>query len=177
MSDEERPRKSWRDIDKAKDRSAHRRDEKPATERKRGPGSQKSYRAALDRLFETGKIAELVEQKAPGTTASGGAENENRLKLLGNIKRAMDRESITREVDAYLARGFELPDDLDVLEKVMEHRDPTRQLGAMQRIDQLLEHEQPKRRRAMLGQLKLIRDCGDDPELIALAKKLIGRLE
>lgn len=175
MSDDERPRKSWREIDKQRDRSQHRREEKPVVERKRGPGSQKSYRAQLDRLFETGKIADLVAQKLPCAADSDPAEN--RLKALGAIKRAMDRDTITRELDAYLEKFGALPDDLEVLEKALEHRSPGQQLLAMQRIDALLDREQPRRKRAMVGQLKLIRDLSDDPALTALARKLLGRLE
>jgi hypothetical protein len=175
MSDDERPRKSWRDIDKMRDRSAHRHDERaPGAERKRGPGSQKSYRAALDRLFETGKIAELVEQRAPGSTPDAG---ETRIKLLGRIEKAIDRDSICGEVDAYLAQFHELPDELEILGKVLEHRDPELQRRAMEAIARLLEHEQPKRRRTMVAQLKIIRDAGYDKEMVALATSLLQRLD
>jgi hypothetical protein len=175
MSDEERPRKSWREIDNARDRSAHRREERPAgaAERKRGPGSQKSYRATLDRLFETGKIADLV--RGPG--ASDGPESESRIRMLARIEKAMDRDSICREVDAYLAKFGELPDDLEVLGKVLEHRDAERQREAMQRIDKLLDSAHPKRQRAMVAQLKIIRDLAYDKEMVQLATKLLGRLE
>ena len=47
----------------------------------------------------------------------------------------------------------------------------------MERIDKLLETETPKRTRAMLGQLKMIRDIGDEPEMVQLAKKLIEQLD
>jgi len=176
MSDDERPRKSWREIDKQKDRSQHRKEEKPVVEKKRGPGSQKSYRSQLDRLFETGKIADLVAQRAPGA-AGGEPGGENRIKMLGAIKRAMDRESITRELDAYLAKFGELPDELEILEKALDHRKLSLQVDAMRRIDALLDREQPKRKRTMVGQLKLIRDVSGDDEAEGLAKKLLGRLE
>jgi len=173
MSDEERPRKSWREIDKAKDRSRHRQEDRPVRERRSGPGSQKSYRATLDRLFKTGKIAELVEQRAPGTTGESGGET--RLKQLARIKQAVGRDAVTQEVDAYL-EGNELPDDMEILEKVLEHRRAALQLDAMQRIERLLDREPPRRARTMMAQLKLIRDLGDDPELAQLATRLISRL-
>jgi hypothetical protein len=177
MSDDEKPRKSWREIDKNKDRSQHRKDEKPVVERKKGPGSQKSYRAQLDRLFETGKIADLVAAKQQGVEPGKAEAGENRVKMLGAIKRAMDRESITRELDAFMAKFGELPDELDILEKALDHRKLTIQIDAMRRIDALLDHEQPRRKRTMMGQLKLIRDVSGDDEAVELAKKLLGRLE
>jgi hypothetical protein len=64
-----------------------------------------------------------------------------------------------------------------VLAKVLEHRDPARQLQAMEKLVELTDQEKPRRTRAIIGQLKLIRDTGDDPELIELAKRLLDRLE
>jgi hypothetical protein len=178
MSDEERPRKSWREIDKGRDRSAHRREERPPQEgRKRGPGSQKSYRAALDRLFTSGKIGELVAERAPGALPGADADDADRLKLAQRVRGATGRDEITRELDAYLAK-HPLPDELDLLEKALEHRSPALQLEAMGRIDGLLDAGQaPRRKRGMVGQLKMIRDLGEDAELTALASRLIARLE
>ena len=58
--DRERPRKSWREIDAQRDRSSQTtprgREDKPRP----GQRSQKSYRAALDRLFETVQDEDLI---------------------------------------------------------------------------------------------------------------------
>jgi hypothetical protein len=178
MSDEERPRKSWREIDRGRDRSAHRRDERaPQEGRKRGPGSQKSYRAALDRIFSSGKIGELVAERAPGGLPGLDEGEENRLKLLKRVQNAIGRDEITRELDLYLEH-HPLPDELEILEKALEHRAPARQLEAMGRLESMLEAgAEPRRKRGMVGQLKLIRDLGEDPELTALASRLLTRLE
>ncbi len=82
---------------------------------------------------------------------------------------------MTQEVDRYLAE-HELPDDLDVLTRALEHRDGAVQLQVMTRIQQVLAEGEPKRTRALLGQLKMIRDLGDDPELTQMAEGLIEKL-
>jgi hypothetical protein len=128
-------------------------------------------------LFDSGKIADLVEKKAPELKKEGAAEGENRLKMLAKIKEAMDRSSVTTALDAYLQKFGELPDDLEAWARMLEHRDGERQREALMRIDQLLDQQRPRRTRAMLGQLRMIRDIGDDPEMVALAEKLIKRLE
>jgi hypothetical protein len=178
MSDD-RPRRSWREIDRNKDRSSHRKEERPEGQN-RGGRQKQSYRAALDRLFDSGKIADLVEAKT-GEKKSGekkSDEDNNRFKAEAKIRDAGDRDEVTKLVDAYLQKfGNELPDDLEILTRVLEHRNPTWQLEAMERIDTLLETETPKRTRAMLGQLKMIRDIGDEPEMVQLAKKLIEQLD
>jgi len=178
MSDEERPKRSWREIDRKKDRSAHRQDDRRDYEG-RGPGPQrkKSYRAALDRLFDTGKIADLVQQKGGGSAGADDEIGENKIKALAKITNAANRDEVTAAVDAYLKKWDELVDDLEVLGRVLEHKNPTWQLEAMERIDRLLETEQPRRSRAMVGQLKMIREIGDDDEMVELARRLIERLE
>jgi len=176
MSDDDRPRKSWREIDQNKDKSKHRQSERlPPGKKRSGPGSQKSYRAALDRLFSSGKIADLVAQKEPDSRVQA-ADSDNRFRMLDRIKAAQDRDTINQELDTYLEK-FELPDDLEIWAKVLEHRSPNRQRQAIEAIDRLLGQEQPKRRRAMIGQLKLIRDVGEDEELVQLASALIKKLE
>jgi hypothetical protein len=84
--DRERPKRSWREIDQMRDRSSPR---SPAGDKSGGlpkQVSQKSYRAALDRLFETGGIAKLVadqeqqkrleEEKAQEQPAASQPTNE-----------------------------------------------------------------------------------------------------
>jgi hypothetical protein len=174
MSDDDRPRKSWREIDRGKDRSTHRREDRPDPGQRRGARRERSYRAKLDRLFDSGKIGDLVEQKAPGTDAKG---EETGIRMLAKIRDAPDRDAVTQAVDAYVAKHGDLPDDLEVLGRAIEHRDVGRQIVAMERIDGLLdEGRKPRRARAMVGQLKMIRDIGDDKEAVDLAKKLIDRL-
>lgn len=178
MSDEERPRKSWREIDRGRDRSAHRREDRPPQEgRKRGPGSQKSYRSALDRLFSSGKIGELVAERAPGALPGVEEGEQNRLKLLQQVRNATGRDEVTRALDAYLEL-HPFPDEIEILEKGLEHRSPERQIEAMTRLESLLEAgQEPRRKRGMVGQLKMIRDLGESTELTALASRLLSRLE
>lgn len=173
MSDD-RPRKSWRDIDKMRDKSRHRDDrDGPVGLGPRGQRSQKSYRAALDRLFESGRIGELVDQKSPG---SEKPSRENRIKLMRQVRDAVGRDEVTRAVDR-LVDAFGLPDDWDVLVRVLEHREAPRQLQAMERMDALLEQDaRPRRTGALLGQLKMIRDFSGDPDLEDLATRLIDRI-
>lgn len=180
MSDDDRPRRSWREIDRAKDRSVHRKDERPEGigGRQKGQRRERSYRAALDRLFESGKIADLMELQTGEKAGKGGdTQSANRIKMQAKIRDAIDRETLSKEVDAYVEKFGDLPEEIDLLARVIEHRDPSRQFDAMQRIEGRLAQERPRRTRAMIGQLKMIRDIGDDPELTDLAVRLIEILE
>lgn len=172
MSDE-RPKKSWKEIDRQREKGRSQGEPRPNS--RRSQQSQKSYRAALDRLFETGKIGDLV-QKQSEDSASEGSSSENRLKLLKEIKSAEGRDTITTALDRFLAH-FPLPDDVDLLSKAVEHRSPPIQLEAMQKLQTLLPSSMPKRTRTLVGQLKLIRDMSGDPEMEQLARTLIAFID
>jgi hypothetical protein len=173
MSDDrDRPKRSWKEIDQMRDGS-RRRDDRPQGP-KRGPRSQKSYRAALDRAFSSGAVGQLVKDK---DIESGEELDEAKAKLLRAILDAEDRPTITKAVDAYLAAYESFPADPDVLAKVVQHKNPTRQLEAMEQLEPLLDERAPKRVRALIGHLKLIRDTADDPELETIAKRLLDALE
>ena len=174
----ERPERNWRDVDRKKDQSAHRQDGRPAAGNAQRPISQKGYRAALDRLFDSGRIGSLVEQSgSPSKDADANSTgDDSRLKMLRKIRDAEGRPAVTQAVDSYL-KQYELPDDAEVLAKVLEHRDIERQREAIERLLVITERDKPKRARALLGQLRFIRDIGDDPELSRLAETLIERLD
>lgn len=174
MSDRDR-KKSWKEIDRMRDGSGRRDDRPSVGGQGKAARNQKSYRAALDRAFESGKIADLVAVKAPAVAAAAGVPSKNMLKLLARIRDAAGRDDVTAAVDTLL-KDDELPEDMEILARVLEHRDPGMQLDAMERIDKLLDTTKPKRARAMIGQLKMIRDLGDDPEMAELASKLLDRL-
>lgn len=168
--DGERPKKSWREIDRMREHKSERSTTSRAPARSR---SQKSYRAALDRLFDSGRIGALAKDAEPSADSAADAP---RLKLLKAVKEAEGREAITAAVDAYL-QGNELPEDFDVLTKVLEHRDEGRQRAALTLLTTLTERERPRRTRGLLGQLRLLRDVADEPDVVELATSLIERLE
>ena len=142
---------------------------------KRRERSQKGYRATLDRLFDSGKIGELIEKQSPGSAPT--ADDESRIKLLRAIRDAEGRPKITAAVDAYLKK-YELPtDDVEVLAKLLEHRNPTRQIEAMEALLVATESEKPRRTRTIVAQAKMIRDTNDEKEMIDLANQLIERLD
>lgn len=174
MSDD-RPKKSWREIDKGRDKSTHRREEKSSPARPTGGRTQKSYRAALDRLFDSGKIGELVEQVAP-TAGSIDATEERRVRLERQLVTAEGRDAITKAADAYLAE-FALPEDAEALAKILEHPDADRQRQALEKLLPVVQAAKPKRARALLGRLKLIRETSDDREEQELARRILDLLE
>jgi hypothetical protein len=115
-----------------------------------------------------------VAQQIPD--AAGDAQGEQRVKLLRQLNAAEGRDAISAAVDAYVA-CYDLPRDVDVLAKVLEHRNVDLQLKALELLLPLVDEQKPRRTRAVVGQLKLIRDTAEDPELVPLAERLLEKLD
>ena len=83
MRDDRKRKRSWREIDRKKDRSAHRQDEPaPGKRPKRGAASaSRSHRSTLDQLFDSGKIGELVQQRDAETGTRATSTGPSRRKL------------------------------------------------------------------------------------------------
>lgn len=166
-------KKSWKEIDQMRD-GRNGQTKGSARGPKQDARSQKSYRAALDRAFSSGAIGELVKEKAE---ESGEVVDDSLLKLTRAIIDAEGRLSITKATDAYYDAAAGLPNDTDALAKVVQHKNPTRQIQAMEKLSERLDEHPPKRTRELIGSLKLVRDTADDKEMEDLASNLLDRLE
>src|SRR5690349_1269799 len=137
MPDDDRPKKSWREIDAKRDRSQHRgpgerRTDSPFGGGKKGEQRQKTYRSQLDRLFKSGGIGKLVAEqekqkkeelaekmgmRPPAPAAATPAKpaepaaDDGRLKKLAAVRDAIGGAAITKAIDGYL-KTFPWPNDL-----------------------------------------------------------------
>jgi hypothetical protein len=104
------------------------------------------------------------------------AADDGRAALRKKIVDALGRDEITRAVDKYL-REHPLPQDWEVLEQVLEHRDDDRVSEAMTLLADMLAQGKPKRSRVMGAKLRMIEETSDVPELrrqAARVRSLLG---
>jgi len=180
--DRERPRKSWREIDAQRDRSLHTTRAERDRERagKRGKPSTKSYKAALDKLFESGGIAKLLEETAARESEKGGDGGtlvDTKARLTARVRDALGPDEVTKAVDAYLAKYGRPPEEFDFLGPMLQHRDGDRVAEAMVAIGALLDTGlKPRRPRAIAALLRTIEEVGDDPDLRRQAHDLWRRV-
>jgi hypothetical protein len=167
MSDE-RPKKSWREIDKAREQSSQRR-ENPTRESARSLGAQRQYRATLDRLFDSGEATRLLGKKVEPP-----AQN-SRLGAIRAVKEAIGKSEISSAVDALLAFGS-LPEDEEVLTQAIDHRDESKVRLAMETLQQWLDKNQPRRKGTLRARLEGLRQLAEEEETKLLASALLERL-
>jgi hypothetical protein len=203
MPDDDRPKKSWREIDSKRDRSQHRgpsekRDDSPFGGGKKGEQRQKTYRSQLDRLFESGGIGKLVAEQekqkqeelaqkmgmrpAPAAApADKPAEpatppaDEGRIKKLATVRDAIGPDAITKAVSGYL-KAYPWPNDLDFLSAALEHRDEDIIREALTRLASALAAGKPRRAATLAGRLRTLEELGADDEIRQKASELRRKL-
>ena len=129
--DGDKPKKSWREIDSQRDKSAPRAEGPSGARGAGGVKSDRQYRAALEALFDKGgigKVADKMAEKmgAPALPRASSAPaappvDEGRLALRKKVAEAIGRDEVTRALDRFL-KEYPLPEDFEVLEQALDHR-------------------------------------------------------
>jgi hypothetical protein len=165
--DGERPKKSWRELDRMRDRSKHVGGAKPA-EAPRERERSKMSRTALDRAFTDGLVGKLVAAKEGGSIPE---DKSKRPELLKKIRISESRAEVNAAIDELLAFS-DFPDDWDVLIRALDHDKSDVLQRALTRLAKLLETERPPRRGALLQRVIGLAENADEDEVRELATKL-----
>lgn len=153
----EREKRSWRDIDRGKDRSNHSDQsrspmEKRPKDRYQKAAAQKELKGQLNALFADHGAADL--RKA--------------------ILDADDRVSLQQAVDAYLEERGSLPPDPDLLEKAMGVRKDKTLLRVVDAVGELLQTTDATRKKVFLLKLRSRSRTTFDRKLSSKMKQLLA---
>lgn len=178
-NDDDRPKRSWRDIDKNKDRSRHRLEDRPAMNPKkqaRANSASQVYRSKLDAFFDgDGKAPAHIKEKLE-TIKDSSADGKQRLKALKAIKDATTSAAADKAVGAYL-KQWEIPPDYDVLAQVLTCGEESYVETAMGVIGKMLADKRIPRQAALLEQrLRRVKTLAEDPDLQDSADQLLREL-
>jgi hypothetical protein len=177
--DSDKPKKSWRELDRQKDRSLHRREERPALnpqKKARADSASKVYKSQLDRFFDgEGRAPAQVKDKL-AAIEDVSPDGQARKAAIQKIKDAATSTAKRAAVAEFLSR-WELPPDHDVLVELLACDDDDYAAMAMRVIDGLLAQNRPPRRGAVLEQrLKRIVSLSEEPSVQNTARELIKKL-
>jgi hypothetical protein len=164
MSGDDRPKKSWRELDRARESGggggSRRRD--PLTwdrEKASKTAAYAKYKSQLDKLFTPGAKVELPESmKAKMGPAPELAREKNAL------TKALYERADESALAAYLDAGLALPDDVRLLLRLLSVRDEARLLAVLDRLHGIVEGGQRPSRTLMVQKLDaLILGLDDGP--------------
>lgn len=177
--DEDRERRSWREIDHLRDHPEER--SAPGRGRQqRSGGGFSSYRNKLSRLFDMGGAGKALAEAGLGPDVSGAdasPEAGSRAPLVQALRAANSDRERHAALDALLAAGEALPPDTELLARQIDH---PREEVVRQILEALvgLVHEQPlKRKAAFLVRLETIELTAKDAATAAAAERLQEALD
>ena len=134
------PRRSWREIDKKKDRSsgsgsggARRRDpDERLREKASKSAAYSKYKSSLDKLFTPGgELPESLKAKL----GPSSPESQKQRELTDALKKAPGRETLS----AYLEAELELPDDARLLMGLLDVQDEDLIAPVLRRLLEIVE--------------------------------------
>ncbi|MBI5496804.1 MAG: hypothetical protein HY904_17455 [Deltaproteobacteria bacterium] len=198
-SDRPREKRSWREIDRARE-SGQQRQSPEDRDKERGiqqnGTAYDKYKKNLERLWNTGNMLELLEQRGEVTTAratAAGVAHEEAEPQRPVIKRTPEerakerdaRESLRKAVgpaevkaavEGYLAVAKVLPDDMELLSKALASPAERHQAAALRLLDQRANLGADAAARLLKGRLQTVMLTASEPETKTLAESVRAKL-
>ena len=177
--DYDKPKRSWREIDRQKDSSAHRDPHQPKMnpfKQARADSASKVYKSKLDAFFDgDGTAPEHVRQKLSEIEETS-EEGKARAKALKAIKNSSTSSALDKAFHAYLKK-WELPPDYDILSQALNCSEERYVGMALEQIEMLLaQNRVPKRVQLLEQRLRKVKSLSDDPDQQAKAASLLKTL-
>jgi len=196
-SDKPREKKSWREIDKGRDNSQARRDREDRERNQNAITGDKTaydkYKKNLEKMWNTGQAFQVLEEKRQ--EVSGGApppdepagekravirppsedvkkEREARTALL----KAITPMEVKTAAAALLAIRPTLPDELELLSKVLSSPSEAHQVAALRLLDARSDLATNPSARLFKGRLQTVLLTASDDETKTLAQSVKSKL-
>ena len=177
--DDDKPQKSWREIDRAKDGSAHRKPTGASMnpfKQARADSASKVYKSELDAFFDgDGNAPAHIKkklEKIQDTSETGKA----RAKAIKMIKDAKTSSALDKAFAAFLKK-WEMPPDYDILSQALNCGNETYIEQSLDLLETLFDDSRvPKHIQLLEQRLRKVKTLADDPDLQDKAAALIKKL-
>jgi hypothetical protein len=173
--DRDRDRRSWREIDRKKDKSSHIDRSDPYKKSKRGArtdGRSKSYKAALDSFFDGGALPERYQKLSKTRDAIAGGPGSERQAALKNLRDAVGQSEIIKAFKVWMEVDGEMPRDVEALLSILQHPDEVSLRDAIATLKELAAERPLKRAELLRQRLKKIETLADEKETQKAAAEL-----
>ena len=170
MSDERK--KSWREIDAGREKSAHRRDDK------KGPGAKErgagtDYKRDLERLFSGGtdvpdRFKGVAEQLKP---AEGTPEHAWNI-AVDELRATEGFREFVKAATEFRKAGHKFPDDEDLLTRFLDHPNEGIIAAVLTHLLELNSRRKLKKTAPMKSRMTTLRFACEDPKTHALIDEL-----
>lgn len=174
MSDD-RPKKSWRELDRQREKGGGggRRKDPEAWNRERieKSASYSKYKSNLDALFKPGG-AELPEAMRK-TLGPASEESKEKRELTDALK----KDPSEKTLKAYLAKDLPLPDDARLLMSLLDIRDESLVRPVLSTLLEIVESGKKPNRMLLIQRLEALRNWAEEAETVELAQLIRSALD
>jgi hypothetical protein len=177
-NDDDKPKRSWREIDAMRDKSGHRKEGGGGS----GGGSRqklersqayRSYKTQLNKLFDGGGLPDALKAKLEDKGI--GTDAKRRRELAQAVVAASGPTAIRAALAEYRA-AFGAPDEEDVLARLLELEDDAVVLETLATIDRLHGEGTLKRGSSLKARVKTVQMTLDSPRVVDAARALLAKL-
>ena len=177
--DDDKPKRSWREIDRSKDGSAHRAPDRPKMnpfKQARADAASKVYKSKLDAFFDGEAAAPVHVKEKLSTLQDTSDTGKARAKALKTIKDAKTSSALDKAFGAYLKK-WELPPDFDILSQALNCGDESYVAKALDMLEEMFQANRvPKHTQLLEQRLRRVKTLADDPDLQDKAAALMKTL-
>lgn len=164
---DDRPKKSWRDIDKARDGKRSSSGTPPADrDRLEKSGGYSRYKSAADAFFSGNLLPDALREKVDPT-----GEGKARQDLLKKVKDAEEFKEFAALSKEYVDK-YGLPEDPYLLDRLLGHPNEGIVLKTLERLKELQAAGELKPPKSLGERLKSLELGSDSPEIQDTAKAL-----
>ena len=165
-------KKSWRDIDKGRDKQEYRTDGRS----KRTPKLETAtaqYKQKLNAFFDRGVVPDHLKDKLPEGENKGPSERQV---LLRKIRQAKTNQELVKAVDKLVGK-YGLPEDPEIWLRALEHPSDQVLASTLELLEAFLDSGQVLKRKGLFAErLKGLEFVSFDPRVQSKAIRLAGRL-
>lgn len=169
---EDREKKSWRDLDRQRDKSAHRSDDSSRGKSDKEKSAGANYKKDLDALFDGGGIPDrfkgIIGDLEPDPESPEG-QWRARIEQLNQLDSFAE---FAKELRAFHKEGNAFPDDEDFLIRCLDHPTEAIVADAIRHILDLSSRRKLKRTTPMKSRLTTIRSIAEFPATLELLDQL-----
>jgi hypothetical protein len=175
--DDDRPKRTWREIDRQRTTGGSRQKAKEDRERERMERSPlyEQYKAKVSKMFSGGELPDELREKLDPT-----GQMKERDELIKRIKTSAteDRKLWADSVTSFVAQ-FDLPEDAYLLVEWLDHPKDRVIEKSLDKLSELASAGLlvgSKRPKSLEQRLRAVELTGSDPDLLSKAKALRERL-
>ena len=161
--DDDREKKSWREIDKMRDRSDHR----------RGDGGRPRDR---QETFLCSDYRKQQYMKKAGKLFGGKKKSSAQDQAAGVVVDAAGTKGFVAKADAYLKK-YGPPDDWQALLVLLDHPDPDALERCADHLADRYESRSPAEQKMAVSKLRILSMTSKDPDVIEIARETLAKVE